>query len=318
MYKLIFLLILLENLMFANIDLVQTYRNYGIKEVEKIINKQLINKNYWNENLKNKNTKNGYYESLNYVVMCNKDQKEIKIYDTKKNNIIYSADVITGKNIGNKQVEGDLKTPVGVYKLLSKLDKLDSFYGPFALKSDYPNEFDNTLNKTGHGIWIHGLPYKQSRDPYTKGCIALKNNNLIDLEKSINIKKSVLIISENNNLDVNKNDISIILSQIYLWRNAWKYSHIDKYLSFYSKEFKRKDKSGLNKFATHKKRIFAKNQYKIIKLTNINIIPYPNDLNKNMYKVTMDEDYKANNYKFIGKKILYIEILNNQMKILFE
>jgi len=250
--------------------------------------------------------------------MCNKNIKDIKVFDTKKNNIIFSSKVLTGQNNGSKNIEGDLKTPVGAYKLVAKLTKVDDFYGPFALQSNYPNAFDKVLNKTGHGIWIHGVPFKKSRNPYTKGCIALNNNQLKKLESSIDIHNSMLIISENNDININKKDISTILSEIFSWKNAWKYSNIDKYLSFYSKDFKRKDKSTLEKFAKHKIRLFKKQENKEIKLSNINIIPYPNDLNKNIYQIIMHEDYKTKTYKFVGKKILYIEIINEKMKILFE
>ena len=318
MHKILLLGIFSISSIFANIDLVDVYRNYGIKEVEKLINKELTNKSYWEKSLKNKNITNGYYESLSHIIMCNKNIKDIKVYDTKKDDIVFSSKVLTGQIDGSKNIEGDLKTPVGAYKLVAKLTKVDDFYGPFALQSNYPNAFDKVLNKTGHGIWIHGVPFKESRNPYTKGCIALNNSQLENLESSIDIHNSMLIISENNNININKKEIAIILSEIFSWKDAWKHSNINKYLSFYSKDFKRKDKSTLNKFANHKKRLFKRKENKRIKLSNINIIPYPNDLDKNIYQIIMHEDYRTRSYKFIGKKILYIEIINNKMKILFE
>ncbi|CAI6147276.1 MAG: hypothetical protein SPLUMA1_SPLUMAMAG1_01934 [uncultured Sulfurimonas sp.] len=54
--------------------------------------------------------------------------------------------------------EGDLRTPIGVYKLVKKLSKVDSFYGPLAFATSYPNSYDKYLGKNGSGIWIHGLP----------------------------------------------------------------------------------------------------------------------------------------------------------------
>ena len=318
MYKIIFSLFLFNNLIFANINIVDTYRKDGINEVEKLINIKLKDKEYWKNYLKNRSTKNGYYESLKYLIICDKNIKNIKVYDTKKDEIIYSSKVIIGKNLGDKKKEGDLKTPIGVYKLIEKLDKLDPFYGPFALKSDYPNDFDRSLNKTGHGIWIHGVPNNEKRDPYTKGCIALENSNLKTLDSSIDIKKSILVISEKDNLKTTKNDIATILSSIYTWKEAWKNSDFKTYSSFYSKEFKRKNKSTLDKFLAHKKRLFEKKEKKIIRFKNINIIPYPNDLNKNMFQIIMDEYYKTKTYKYIGKKELFVEIVNNKMEILTE
>ena len=34
------------------------------------------------------------------------------------------------------------------------------------------------VDKNGSGIWIHGMPYNADREKFTKGCIALDNNEL--------------------------------------------------------------------------------------------------------------------------------------------
>jgi len=318
MLKKTILTVSLSNLLLSSINFVDVYRQSGIKEVEKLINKQLKNKNYWQESLKNKNLSNGYYESLKYILVCDKNINNIKLFDAKTNNEIYKSNVITGEVKGDKQNEGDLKTPIGAYKLLKKLDNLDPFYGPFALSTNYPNKFDKSYGKSGHGIWIHGVPFNEKRNPYTKGCIALKNDKLMQLNSKLQLKDSMLIISENKKVNAKLNDISTILANIFAWRDAWKYGDFNSYLSFYSKEFKREDGSGFEKFKNYKKRIFAKNESKKIIFTNINIIPYPNDKNKLMFKISMDEDYKTRTYKFVGKKELYVELVNNKMQILFE
>ena len=313
-------IIVLLNYTYASIDYVKIYRTNGINEVEKLLNKELKSKKYWKNNLENKNVKNGYYESLNYILVCNTNLNDINIYDTKNNKLIFTSSVLSGKNTGTKVKEGDLKTPIGVYKITNKLSKVDPFYGPFALVTNYPNKFDKSLGRTGHGIWIHGVPLEnKKRDPYTKGCIALDNNKLQKLNSNIVISNSLLIINDNKKVSSSISDITLILSNIYSWREAWKYSNINSYLSFYSKkDFKRANGSRFNRFKDYKTRIFRRKGKKIINLTNINIIPYPNHLNKNMYKITMHEEYRAKNYKYIGKKELYVEIINNKMKILFE
>jgi len=110
----------------------------------------------------------------------------------------------------------------------------------------------------------------------------------------------------------------LILSSIYKWKDAWKYSNIEEYLSFYSKEFKKSDKSNFAQFEDYKKQIFSKNEDKTITFKNIDIAPYPNSLNKKMYKVLMDEEYLSPSVKFYGKKELFLEVANNEVKILTE
>lgn len=318
MIKHILFLLLFTSFIFA--DLVDIYRTKGIEAVKEKLEQELKKKTYWENYLKNKDIKHGYYESIKYVIVCDKNDKTLELHkkEEEKFKTVFSESVFIGQNDGDKQKEGDLKTPVGAYTLTSKLTKLDEFYGPLALVTNYPNTFDKTRQKDGHGIWIHGLPFKSKRDDYTKGCIALENDRIKELDKNINIKNSILLIGEAKLQKVTQSDISTILSGIFSWRDAWKSGDINEYLSFYDDDFKRHDGMGIEIFKKYKKRIFAKNEKKKIEFSNINIIPYPNSLNKHMYKVVMDEDYKTRTYQFVGKKELYIELKDNEMRILAE
>ena len=309
---------LVSSLFATSVDIVELYRTKGIHAVEKEIANQLKTKSYWDVILKNKEVDRGYYESIQYVMVCQKDIKDIRLYDTKSKLQLFNSDVFVGEKQGDKQVEGDLKTPIGAYKLTSRITNVDPFYGPLALVTNYPNLYDKSQGKTGHGIWIHGLPLNQERDDYTKGCIALDNTKIKKLDKKINIDNSVLVISEKKLDSVSKDDMSIVLSNIFKWRDAWIESDITSYLSFYAKDFKKSNGQSLKKFSRYKKRVFGKNEKKSIQFSNINIIPYPNDLNKKLFKVVMDEDYKTKTYKFNGKKELYLEVLNNKISILTE
>ena len=317
--KYFLLSIFLFNSLYAvSIDIVELYRKKGISSVENEITKQLKTKSYWDYALQKKDVQNGYYESIQYVMICQKDLKDITLYDTKSKMQLFNSDVFLGQASGDKKIEGDLKTPIGAYDLLKRITKVDPFYGPLALTTNYPNIYDKSQGKTGHGIWIHGLPLNEERDDYTQGCIALDNTKITNLDKKININNSVLVISEKKLQTVSKNDMSIVLSSIFRWRDAWKNNDIGQYLSYYAKEFKKSNGQNFKLFTRYKKRIFKKNEQKTIDLYNINIIPYPNELNKKLYKVIMDESYKTKNYKFTGKKELYVEILKGKISILAE
>lgn len=320
MKPLFFFLFLIVNFSYANNYYADLYRQNGIKAVELELSKVLTKTEYWDNYLKNIDVSKGYYESIKYLIVCTKDMKDINIYQNTQHNsmLIFNADVLTGEANGAKEVEGDLKTPIGAYELTKKLTKLDPFYGPLALVTSYPNTFDKSKGKTGSGIWIHGVPKDNERVPFTKGCIALDNNKLENLNDKINFKDSILIIKEKDHLNITKKEISTILSQIFLWKQAWQSNNIDKYLTFYSNEFKRADGTSLKKFAKYKKRIFKKNELKSIQFSKINIIPHPNSLNKNLFKLTLFEKYNTKYYKFIGNKELYIELINDEMKIVVE
>jgi len=301
-------------------DFLELYRTKGINAVENELEKSLRDVNSWKKYLENKNVDYGFYETKEYVIVAQKNNKEMSVFakngdDFKK---ISKDNMIIGEKAGDKYLEGDKKTPEGSYDLVQKRTGLDQFYGPLALVTSYPNNFDQSLNKKGHGIWIHGMPLNGDRENYTQGCLALNNEKLKELEKNIDYKKTVLITSGDEFRKAKKEDIALILSSIYKWKDAWKVSNINEYLSFYSKEFKRSDRTDFNTFANKKKQVFAKNENKIINLYNMDISPYPNSLGKKIYRAVMDEEYYSPSVKFVGKKELFIEVANNKVQILAE
>ena len=82
-----------------------------------------------------------------------------------------------------KSVEGDQRTPLGVYYITSRLEgrQLTDFYGSGALLLNYPNEYDRRQGRTGSGIWLHGVPSDSyARSPNsTDGCVALYEGHVL-------------------------------------------------------------------------------------------------------------------------------------------
>lgn len=318
MFKIVIFLIIALSLNAK--ELMDIYRIEGIKAVEQELEKNLRDIDFWKKYLEKKNVEYGYYEYNKYIIVAQKENKELSLFENSEDGykLITKEKMIIGENLGDKFLEGDKRTPEGSYDLVQKRVGLDQFYGPFALVTSYPNSFDKSLNKKGHGIWIHGMPLDGERENYTQGCLALDNDRLKVLDSNINLNKTVLITSHDELKKTTKEDIALILSSIYKWKDAWKYSNINEYLSFYSRDFKRADRTDFNTFSAQKRQIFAKNEDKTINLFNIDISPYPNSLNKNMYRVLMDEEYTSPSVKFYGKKELFVEIANNQLQILTE
>lgn len=317
--KTVLLILLLCN-SYLLADFVTIYRTKGIDEVQKELDKQLKSEKYWKQYLENIDVSYGYYESNKYVLVADKLSKKLELFkkEDKKFLKLLTQTMISGEKEGDKYTEGDLKTPVGAYRLTRKLTKLDQFYGPLALVTNYPNTFDKSLKKEGHGIWIHGMPLEESRADFTKGCIALDNDSLVSLEKSMNYDESVLLISEKNVEPTTKEEMSKVLSFIYSWTDSWRVSNIDEYLAYYSNDFKRANGENFDSFKRHKKNVFSRKEEKIIQFSDINIMPYPNSLNKKMFKIVMNQHYKTKSYKYNGIKELYIQLENGKISILSE
>ena len=90
-----------------------------------------------------------------------------------------------GKPLGNKEYEGDRKTPEGIYHLDVNYNRPDKFYRSFMIS--YPNLADKERAskkglKPGSGILIHGtsINRKNAKD-WTNGCIALTNPEMDSL-----------------------------------------------------------------------------------------------------------------------------------------
>lgn len=299
---------------------IDIYRYNGIQDVKEIFNNLLESTKYWDSYLKDYNTTYGYYEKEKYIVLSSKINKDMSVYHTLGNGKftkVFSKNIILGKD-GEKKKEGDLITPIGAYKITMRFKPKDTFYGPVAFSLSYPNLLDRLEGRDGHGIWIHGYPLNnEKRSPVTKGCLVLKNSQLIDLNNTINPQKAFVIIYEDKAPIVQKKDIAKILSFLYKWKEAWTNSNLDDYLSYYAKDFKRYNGEDFSDFSNEKRRIFSKKQVKSIIFKYISIMPYPNIKNKKLFDIRFYEIYNTKSYKFKGNKELYIK-LTDKIKIIAE
>lgn len=116
-------------------------------------------------------------------------KSERKMYLQKKGKTIRTYSIGLGPNpVGQKEREGDGRTPEGIYQL--DYQKWDSpTFHSFHLS--YPNEIDLARAKAkgltaGSNIMIHGTSkgVKKKRD-WTNGCIALNNTDMAEFRKIV-------------------------------------------------------------------------------------------------------------------------------------
>jgi murein L,D-transpeptidase YafK len=296
--------------MLSGSEVVTLYKSGG----KKLFDTRLHRPAFWSSSLMNQDLRFGYFDRAVSLLQVNKEKGSLELYapDAKKRYSLkkrYSA--FTGKNPGDKRVEGDLKTPVGIYKLTEKKKNVDPFYGPLALVTSYPNLYDRIRGKTGDGIWVHGVPISGTRDPFTRGCIAIDNNDLVQLDQNINHTETLLIIDNQLKPSVSPSEYSAILAGLHRWKHAWTYNDIDSYLSMYDPAFKRYDGMGFAPFKSYKERIFAKNEAKTIDFDRLSIIPYPGE-KKNLFWVTYLQNYTSDSHRFRGEKSLLLRLNADQ------
>lgn len=140
-----------------------------------------------------------------------------------------------------KEVEGDKRTPLGVYYITSNLhpDSLPDLYGVGALPINYPNPLDTQRGKTGSGIWLHGTPREQFvRAPQASdGCVVLSNPDLERLLSTVQIRTTPVVIApelqwvQPEELDAERRGFETALAS---WQEAKSTGQNDRLSTFYS------------------------------------------------------------------------------------
>ncbi len=143
-----------------------------------------------------------------------------------------------------KAVEGDQRTPLGVYYITSNLDKksLTDFYGAGALPINYPNVLDTKRGKTGSGIWLHGTPPNQfARPPQaTDGCVVLTNPDLEHILRTVEVRSTPVVIAERlqwQDSRTLRQTGAAFEEALRAWRNAKTMGDVNHILSFYAPDF---------------------------------------------------------------------------------
>lgn len=152
--------------------------------------------------------------------------------------------ISVGKAGVEKVVEGDARTPLGVYYITSNLDPktLKDFYGSGALPINYPNPYDARRGKTGYGIWLHGTPPDQfARAPKASdGCVVLANPDLERIIRTVEIRTTPVVIARSLRwvapaaAQAEKRQFHEVLQA---WRDAKASGDLGRLLGFYTSDF---------------------------------------------------------------------------------
>ena len=96
--------------LYGSQSLLDLYQKDGSVAIEKIFDAQLSTKEYWKDKLKDVNTSFGYFESIHYLLACDKSDASLKLYTKDINNSFVLDEnffAFIGENKGDKQKEGD-------------------------------------------------------------------------------------------------------------------------------------------------------------------------------------------------------------------
>jgi L,D-transpeptidase YnhG len=136
-----------------------------------------------------------------HAIAIDASRSRLYVFENTPNGLRLQADyyISVGKLGIEKVVEGDLRTPLGIYFITNTLPRktLKDLYGAGALPINYPNPYDMRRGKTGSGIWLHGVPRNQfARAPKaTDGCVALSNPDLERILATVQIRTTPVVIA---------------------------------------------------------------------------------------------------------------------------
>lgn len=139
--------------------------------------------------------------SSGYAVVVDKEHQKLYVFcKSGRYSKVFETVCSTGKNPGSKRVEGDAKTPNGIFFATRILENPGppETYGSLAFTLDYPTLSDKRAGKDGHNIWIHGTT-KPLLPRQSNGCVVLNDEDIKKLANFIHLNRTPVIISESIN-----------------------------------------------------------------------------------------------------------------------
>lgn len=242
-----------------------------------------------------------------YAFLVDKARRTLTVWQFHDNKIklvsAWPTDI--GENGGDKLVEGDKKTPEGVYFFQETKDgkKLNyDLYGVRIFTLDYPNYFDRLEKKSGTGIWFHAIPETKTLSRGSRGCVVVRNQTIENLAPYIDLKRTPMVIT---------NEVEYIepakwqeLRNTYHawiedWRKAWTGKDLEGYLAWYSEKFR---SVGMDKSKWREYKKGLADRYKFIEV-NLKDIQIFNQGHKIVFRFV--QEYKSDQKQDYGTKILY-------------
>ena len=186
-----------------------------------------------------------------------------------------------GQNGPGKERAWDRRTPLGVYFITESLDtsRLHDKYGVAAFPLDYPNAWDRFNERTGYGIWLHGVDHNNpDRPPLdTDGCLSLPNEEIQKLVGRLEPLVTPVIVTREmqwapaSEVDELRLEFRLALD---LWRDSLERNDILDYLSLYADDFRYRDMQRSD-WAAYRLNVFEARQLNSVALENIMLVGDP-------------------------------------------
>jgi len=140
-------------------------------------------------------------KAIHHAIAVDTSRSRLYLFENGPQGVRLVSDhyVSVGKQGVDKSVEGDQRTPLGVYFVSDRVGQgsLGEAFGAGAMQLNYPNLLDQLHGRKGSGIYVHGVPFNTySRPPKdSDGCVTLANDELVTLMNTVPIHDTPVIIT---------------------------------------------------------------------------------------------------------------------------
>lgn len=264
-------------------------------------------------------------DSVRSILIAETDTATVYRYRPGPNGIERRDDsyMSVGENGVGKIRAWDRRTPLGIYFANEQLDtsRLHEKYGPMAFPLDYPNAWDNVRERTGDGIWIHGVDPRAGRRPPldTDGCIALPNDELLTLESHLQLLITPVIITRRiatrsaGEIAEVRDEVAAVLEN---WVTSFRDGDWHAYLALYADDFEYRGLSR-DQWSAYRVRSAATRPVSDFRIDDVLLLadPEENELYLSRFRQTIVD---ANGRIVVTKRLYWRREENGALKIIAE
>jgi murein L,D-transpeptidase YafK len=199
-----------------------------------------------------------------------------------------------GQNGTGKQRAWDRKTPLGVYFITESLDtsRLHEKYGVAAYPLDYPNARDRQLQRTGSGIWLHGVDRNHPDRPAldTDGCLALRNEEIALLADVLQPLSTPVIVAREvvwaTRGELENTRLAFRLA-LDIWKNSLAAGDLQAYLALYAEDFRYRDMDK-SAWSSYRLRVFEARHLGGVNIDDVMLFADPEEENLYLSRFTQE------------------------------
>jgi murein L,D-transpeptidase YafK len=247
-----------------------------------------------------------------YALLADASRARLYLFENVNGEPRLKADfyMTIGKNGTDKRTEGDKRTPMGIYQIARELPRkgLADLYGAGAFPLDYPNEWDRAQGRSGHGIWLHGVPSDTySRPPRSSdGCVVVTNPDLKEISRWVQPGATPVVIAERTDWidrEAWEKARSELKARLESWQASWQEREAERFLGHYERDFL---KGSGRAWAESKRRNISDKAWIKVELEDLSLFLYPGSENGDTVAYAeFTQRYSSDRLSSVSRKRLY-------------